>query len=615
MIGFLSKIIKRINQDTYIYHKFIGLAICMVVVPLFLLTLIFYQMFQQIIENEIGTSYEQIVNQYVDSINYKLGIYQNLLDNIAVNALVQDIFSQQDKIKFSDTYEISKKFSKEIDNFLVSAKKAWEIRSIFLYALHDEFPSDGRYISNIKVAESEGWYKKLKKGLPFNCFFYTTEGLKQDVVALTRPIGALDGKNYDERIGLAKIDLYAAQVFDSGSSQSGENTRNIYIFDEEGNVIYNGSKVEFPYSMVKNFDEVLSREAGREVIKESGVKEILVYKRINNYGWKAVVLFPYNEVDKKVKDVGASILLTVLVMMVVIIALAIFLSKFFSRRMNLLVKKMKRIEKGDLEVTEVIEGKDEIGMMDTHFNQMMGKLNELIYENYIQKIEKREAELNALQMQINPHFLYNTLESISAIAAVYSCQEICTICEKLGKIFRYSMNIRRSEFVTLCEEIEHIQNYIYIQKIRFDDRFYVFYNIPDTILKCKVLRFILQPIVENAIYHGFEKKRGKGCLEIAASIVDDHLVIQVQDDGIGMTDQEVERLNAYINERENNILDEHKKSIGIRNVNSRIKLAHGDFYGITIKSRLNTGTQVLIKLPVYGYCKEDGYVQDSDCGR
>ena len=236
---------------------------------------------------------------------------------------------------------------------------------------------------------------------------------------------------------------------------------------------------------------------------------------------------------------------------------------------------------------------------------MIDELKRLINENYIQNLEKREAELNALQSQINPHFLYNTLESINSIASVYRCQEICDISQRLGEMFRYSINIGRSEFTTLDKEIEHIRNYIFIQKIRFKDKFEVYYDIPDELRYMKTLKFILQPIVENSLYHGFEGKNTKGNLEVSACIESHNLILKIKDDGKGMTDEQLDSLNDYVSDMSVKIGNNDKRSIGIRNVNARIKLAYGDSYGIIIRSRQNIGTHVIVTLPVLGYGRGD----------
>jgi sensor histidine kinase YesM len=265
----------------------------------------------------------------------------------------------------------------------------------------------------------------------------------------------------------------------------------------------------------------------------------------------------------------------------------------------ILVHKIKAAETGDLTIGEEIGGNDEIAVLDKQFNQMLYKLNNLINKNYIQQLENKKTELRNLQLQINPHFLYNTLETISSIAAVKKVFTIVEICEKLGNIFRYSIGKNYGEYVTVKQELEHIQNYVHIQKTRFVHKFDVFYYVEPETEDRKILRFILQPIVENAIVHGLSNKSGNGTLEISITQENDNLVITIDDDGIGMSEKKVEELTEYINsEKTNNSLEENKLGIGVRNVNQRIKLTCGNEYGIVIKSSEKQGTCFTIFLPL-----------------
>ncbi len=205
------------------------------------------------------------------------------------------------------------------------------------------------------------------------------------------------------------------------------------------------------------------------------------------------------------------------------------------------------------------------------------------------------------------------MEIISSIAAVKQAFAICELCEKLGDIFRYSLGKNYGEYVTVMQELQHTQNYVYIQKTRFGNKFEVFYNVEPELEDKKILRFILQPIVENAITHGLSRITGKGTLEILISreyapaedggIAVERLVIKIEDDGIGMPPDQVETLNRYINS-EGRAYDENRQSIGIRNVNRRIKLACGNDYGITIESVQYQGSSVIIRLPMIGKGEE-----------
>ena len=182
------------------------------------------------------------------------------------------------------------------------------------------------------------------------------------------------------------------------------------------------------------------------------------------------------------------------------------------------------------------------------------------------------------------------------MSAVQGNFEICEICERLGEVFRYSLGKNYGNDVTLSQEIKHIQNYVYIQKTRFGDKFEVYYSIPDNLMNCQIMRFILQPIVENAIIHGIIPKGQKGNIEISAVRHDTILLVTVEDDGVGMTLDKVKEMNEYIKKDSSAFID-NADSIGIRNVNKRIELTSGSDYGIVIKSMPNKGSRFELWLP------------------
>lgn len=325
-------------------------------------------------------------------------------------------------------------------------------------------------------------------------------------------------------------------------------------------------------------------------------KQLIAFNKAKN-GWYYISSIPMRTITKEIGDAWQ--LSFIIITFGVMIATLVFFiyTRRISYNMSILINKMLRVEKGDMIIEDMINTDDEVGQLDYYFNQMVGRLNDLIHKNYVQKLQKREAELSALQFQINPHFLYNTLESISAIGSVYGSEEISQISQKLGQMLRYSINSHSSEFVSLERELLHIENYFFIQEIRFEDRFSVHYDIDEDLRKAKVLKLILQPIVENIIQHGLADE-DKGIIDIKAYKENSNFVIHISDNGKGMEQDKVEQVNTYINQVSDNIFSSYKKSVGIRNVNLRIKLAYGEEFGLVIKSEKGKGTEVLYKLPI-----------------
>lgn len=608
MLKSFNNKIKKFVLDSKMSTKMIAFNILIVILPMLLINIILDKRMEQIITDETSASYGQVVNQYVSTINYKIDMYHTLLENIASNRTIEQLLSFSNDIPTYEAYDAGYKISNEMD-LLLGSRNIKELSNIVIYSMNEEIPIYGPKISTVKQARGEQWFEKMQGGgYREEYFSYLSTGTKKHIISFIKPIVNVEGKKYGQKSGFIKLDIDLKSFFDSKDSYQNKQNAEILIIDDTGNVIFGTNPARAADMNAADLRSVMGAATGRISTRVSGENMMLAHKNISSYGWKALFLFHYGEIDRKAKGVRMTIISFAIISTLVLCGLTTLFSKQSSKRIDILINKMEKVENGDLDITEKIQGLDEIGIVDNHFNKMVSRLQSLIRNNYIQQLERREAELNALQFQINPHFLYNTLESINSIASVAKCFEICEISHKLGEMFRYSINISRSEFVTLGKELNHIENYIYIQKVRFSDKFEVFYNIEEEARDCKILKFILQPIVENAIIHGFENRTGTGCIEIGAYVKDGCLFIQVEDDGNGMTEEQVEELNSRINKKEDIVLKKYKKSIGIRNVNMRIKLACGEDYGITVKSQSNAGTQVILKLPAYGVEEEDLHV-------
>lgn len=237
------------------------------------------------------------------------------------------------------------------------------------------------------------------------------------------------------------------------------------------------------------------------------------------------------------------------------------------------------------------DDRDEIGMLYRGFGSMMKRIRTLINEVYLSKITQKEAELKALQAQINPHFLYNTLDSIIWMAETND-SNIVAMTEALAKLFRISLN-KGNEEISLERELEHVKNYLIIQSMRYADKFTYEISAEPGVERCRTIKLILQPIVENCIYHGIKKKRGTGKITIRAYRREQNLIIEVSDDGCGMPEEICRKILSDEIESENI----SGSGIGVKNVNERIQLRFGKKYGLSYSSEEGIGTTVTYVLP------------------
>jgi two-component system sensor histidine kinase YesM len=246
---------------------------------------------------------------------------------------------------------------------------------------------------------------------------------------------------------------------------------------------------------------------------------------------------------------------------------------------------------------------DDTPSITHNLNRMISLLKESMEREHALEILRKQAEISKLQSQINPHFLYNTLESIRGEAIIQGNDDVAEMTEALANYFRYSIS-KTGDFVTLSDELRNVENYITIQKYRFENRisFRIEYHSPEaSVLHCLMPKLTLQPIIENSIYHGLETKIGEGEVVIHITATEKRLIIVVSDNGIGIDSENLDRINALLNNKKINVLSNEDKNhlgIAINNINQRLKLLWGNEYGITVSSTINMGVDVEITLPI-----------------
>lgn len=610
----LKKLQNRIFHSNTIFTQLVLFTVIVSLVPILTISALLFQKLSGMVTRDLVNSHSQLVVQYMSNVEDKLYQYRNSLIQIANNTIVLDTL--MDSSDDSNPYIKGNKVSIEVTKSL-RLESHKELRNCMIYSNMSNNKIYGVKVAMAEGAKGEIWYLN-HKAPEEDYFIYSAVDGKRDVLSLIQNIVYINTKTYDRKyIGFIKLDIIMQKLIVPASDpEQLKYPYDIILLDKSNKIIY---------STNKNYDDILTKMSFEDLQK----KEVGYYKdamvnsaAIEEYGLKLIFLFNNSQLNEKMAEMQRTILPVFIIIIIVIVITAFLFTRGFSERVARLVKKIKVAETGDLTIKEELEGNDEIAVLDKQFNQMLIKLDDLIKKNYIQQLEKKETEFRNLQLQINPHFLYNTLEIISSIAAVKQAFAICELCEKLGDIFRYSLGKNYGEYVTVMQELQHTQNYVFIQKTRFGNKFDVFYNVEPDLEDKMILRFILQPIVENAITHGLSHITGKGTLEILISkeqllpvssrnerdeAVNDKpeikdkpvLVIKIEDDGIGMSPEMVEALNRYINS-EGKTAVENRQSIGIRNVNQRIKLACGNEYGITIESVQYQGSSVIIRLPMIG---------------
>ncbi|MDO5423063.1 MAG: sensor histidine kinase [Eubacteriales bacterium] len=290
--------------------------------------------------------------------------------------------------------------------------------------------------------------------------------------------------------------------------------------------------------------------------------------------------------------------------------LGVLISRQFHRRMNVLVEGMQRVEKGNLSTEIPVDSEDEIGKISDCFNEMCKKLSDYIDQVYSAEIQRKNAELNALQAQIDPHFLYNTLESIKAQALKVKDEETADMICLLGNLFRWSGNFGE-KIVYLEDELDYVRSYLELMNYRFSNSLELDVSVEEPFLDYGIPKLILQPIIENTIRHGFTEDEKKKIVGIVVKQKEQNLEITVYDNGKGISAEKMKEIQEKL---EKTAMEEAASSIGIRNVDQRIRLMFGKSYGLRIRSIEKMGTAVKIVLPAGKKKEMERLVQADYCG-
>lgn len=391
-----------------------------------------------------------------------------------------------------------------------------------------------------------------------------------------------------EKIGEISI-FYSTEHLDKMVKKDEGAPASFFLLDSEGEIGYSHDE-GVPPAIVQQFKQ----ETNETKISYKSKKFYI--NTVANKGDYTFVSVITDEGWKKLSIVRG----TMWVVIILLIAAAILMSYSFmqnySRRINKIVSTIRQVEKGDLaaRIPET-EDDDELAKIAFNINSMLDELNNYIAQFYLLNLKQQQAELKALQAQINPHFLFNTLEAIRMVAVLEGSKTSSKMTFHLAKLFRYSLESK--DIVPLYTEIEYVKQYLTLMQFKHPDKLRVQFNISDEVDQTPVQKLILQPIIENYFIHGFKKDRSDNILTIsAAKVGTDKIEICIVDNGKGMSEEKLSQIVQHINCEEG----DEMKSIGLRNIHQRLKLKYGDHYGLAVNSSTAIGTTIILSIPVQG---------------
>lgn len=372
------------------------------------------------------------------------------------------------------------------------------------------------------------------------------------------------------------------------------------IIDEEGNVIYSTGGRKLGSRFDRNAVEKMKEDSGTMWVNTDKGKCLLSYTKSDISGWNIVYMVPQGDIF----DASLQIRRMTILISIIGLILTGIISMFFSMQITKPLLKLNRmidsVRRGDLSIRMDEDREDEIGRIYSTYNALIEEVNLLIENKYVYMLKEKQFELNLLYAQINPHFLYNTLDTIKVMADIGEVSNVSQMISALASMLRYGvMDI--NEKVTVRQELEHIEDYMSICRLRFSNRVDFSMNVDYEVMDCRVARLILQPIIENCIHHGRDSGKDLLYIHITGSRIEDRLVFTVTDDGTGMVEETLDKLRQSLNpelDRTPEVIEGQSHRIGLANINNRLRLLYGEQEFISVSSWKGIGTEVKLSIPV-----------------
>ncbi|MFB9273788.1 sensor histidine kinase [Cohnella cellulosilytica] len=572
-------------KDLNIKHKLLLSYLVLIVFPLGVLALLTYIRSSDVIEEKMMDISSLALKQTGSTLGYAIQSAIKSSNIVSSNNTVQSALERE-----PDRYDNNAQIDDflKLSDYLTGIQVDQGVYRIRLYSAHETiYSNENVNLFNWKTIQDTELYDKAlaKDGqiywtAPYT-FKYGGIGDEQEIVSGVRIVNKRNA--FGETIGLVSVDILVRDIVRILNESPLAEKGYFYIADGNGELIARSDG--FLSAAPLPADEgIWSRtELG-------GRSALATFVSVPYSGWKLVTVVPLSSLLSPSRNLRNFTFLSMLAIGVAAYLFALLISSSLVQRIRRLMRTMRKAEQGDLSAKVAVSGKDEIGEMEDKFNKMLIKIEDLVEDRFRIGIESKNAELRALQAQINPHFLYNTLELITCKALKYRAEDINVLVNLLAKFYKLSLSNGR-DIVSIADEVSHIEAYVNIQNLRFEDRIKLRVDIDERLRDYSILKLVLQPIVENAILHGImEKDEQTGTIGIVGRLYPSYIELSVSDDGVGMSADKVERI----------LTEGPRKTghgFGIANVDRRLKINCGESWGLSYSSVPGQGTTVDIRFP------------------
>lgn len=587
----IRKTFAKFNIQSIILSVLMTLSLVTVTVMGFLL----YHRFKLASDKSAVANTEMTVESTIDRLNSSLLDLRQISDAANYNIVQEyDISSQEFTRQFSMLYETN------VD----------KIQSLALYG-YDGMLIESEPVAtvkdNVKVADQK-WYQDARSEIE-NIHFSTphVQNLFDDgtfryhrVVSLSRSVDINDGSTSGS--GVLLVDMKYS-VLEDMLERINETSSGIYYYlcSRDGEIIYHPRWTEINRGLFKEKNnKAASYEDGTYEMKTDGQKENIVVGSVAYTGWKLIGVVPESVQETSINKFRYYIITTILILVMMLLQVNRFISRKISRPIRELDESVKAYEAGAMPDI-YIGGSAEIRHLGYSVQKSYEQIEALMKEIIQQQTERRKSELDALQSQINPHFLYNTLESITWMIEAQRNKEAVVMISELAKLLRVSLS-RGKTIISIGDELQHSRSYMNIQRVRYKERFKVEFLIDEEIKNYCFVKLVIQPLLENAIYYGVGNmdEDDDGQILIRGEKKGEDIYISIEDNGMGMPEDI--RSNILT---DNSKVPKHGSGVGVINVHSRISLMFGPEYGLEVYSELDEGTKVVIHIPAIPYTKEN----------
>lgn len=540
-----------------------------------------------------------IASEYVEKLFSDMLYVANFVQlDPKMNTVLKGLAKSEVEKESYDQYLLENEINRTIENITLVGEKSYV--TILL--------KNGKYFTNYNIAEfdprdlfKEKWYEQIEEAVGYESTWIESQPTIFD----------LEKKNNPYQISIVRtlrdegVQIYGFVVVTIMENKISEVFKKMDGYDDvmmvspSGKILSHNDDEKIGTAF--NQHSKLMNQNGSEVLTMEDTEYVVTEHSLSFSNWKLVSLVPYEKSISKINGIFQKVFLIQVISFILFLLLLTYSMKTITKPLEYLAKLADKVQAGNLIVRSKIKGKDEIGRLSKSINLMLDHINTKIEEITVTEARKRKAEFAMLQAQINPHFLFNVLNSIRMKVLIKGDKESANMITSLTKLLRITID-KNKEIITFSEEIEILEDFVRIMNMRQNRKVSLEIDVNQNANSFEIPRFILQPIIENSIIHGFNQR--DGLIKINARIIDELLIILIEDNGLGMNKEDLEQLKKktfHDTSKKNPERKQHVKgfsSLGLANVYERLSITFGPAFNMDIKSELGDGTKVILEIPM-----------------